>query len=214
MTQANLPVLYSFRRCPYAMRARLAVASAGVACELREIVLRDKAPEFLAVSQSGTVPMLMTHSRPIEESFDIMLWALAQNDPENWLTENPVALDLIAQADGAFKTALDRYKYASRYAEGDRGENREAGAVFLRQLDVQLTGQAWLFGKRENLADMAILPFVRQFANVDKTWFDAEPWPNISRWLEAFLVSHRFEKILTKYPKWVANDPVTVFPDK
>jgi len=113
------PILYSFRRCPYAMRARLAVSSAGIPCELREIVLRDKAPEFLAASPKGTVPVLVEGDRVIEESFDVMLWALRQNDPDGWLDMPDAGFELIARMDGPFKTALDRYKYATRYDGAD-----------------------------------------------------------------------------------------------
>lgn len=206
------PVLYSFRRCPYAMRARLAVASAGVEVELREIVLRDKAPEFLAVSPSATVPCLVTDEGVIDESRDIMLWALQTNDPEGWLAMPDEGNSLIDMIEGPFKTALDRYKYSTRYDDADKLTERETASSFLRQLDQQLEGKAYLFGERPTLADMAILPFVRQFAMTDKAWFDAEPWRNLSRWLEDFLSSDRLASIMNKYPKWQDGDPVTLFP--
>lgn len=204
------PILYSFRRCPYAMRARLAVASAEVEVELREILLRDKAPAFLAASPSATVPALVEGDLVIDESLDIMHWALAQNDPEGWLSEPAEAL--ISEADGPFKTALDRYKYDSRYDGANREEEREKAALFLWKLDEMLNGQDYLFGAKPTLADMAIAPFVRQFAHVDLGWFMSEPWPNLIRWLEAFKSSDRFAAIFKKYPKWEQGDAPTLFP--
>lgn len=207
------PILYSFRRCPYAMRARLAISVAGVECELREIVLRDKHPLFLAASPKGTVPVVVDAGRVFEESFDVMLWALRQSDPEGWLDQPEQALTLIQQTDTDFKTALDRYKYASRFDEVDARKERENGAEFLRQLDQRLDGQDWLFGPTAKLADYAILPFVRQFAHVDLEWFSAQDWPNLIRWLEAFKTSDRFQSIMGKYPKWEEGDDITLFPE-
>lgn len=206
------PILYSFRRCPYAMRARLAIASAGLEVELREIVLRDKAPELLEVSASATVPCLVTKTGVIDESRDIMLWALDLNDPEGWLDMPEEGDALIDMIEGPFKKALDRYKYSTRYDDADKMTEREIASGYLRQLDRQLDGNTNLFGEKPVLADMAILPFVRQFAMTDKAWFDAEPWPNLSRWLESFLASERLAHVMAKYPKWQAGDPVTLFP--
>ena len=206
-------ILYSFRRCPYAMRARLAISVAGVECELREIVLRDKHPLFLAASPKGTVPAIVDGEHVIEESFDVMLWALGQSDPEDWLDQPVDALQLIRTTDGPFKIALDRYKYASRFDEVDARKERENGAEFLRQLDQRLDGQDWLFGPTAKLADYAILPFVRQFAHVDLDWFSAQDWPNLIRWLEAFKTSDRFQSIMGKYPKWEEGDDITLFPE-
>ena len=204
------PILYSFRRCPYAMRARLALQSAGVGSELREILLRDKAPEFLAASPKGTVPVLVTQGGVIEESLDIMRWALSQNDPEGWLDMPPEGNALIEEADGPFKTALDRYKYATRY-DSDPMEERERGATFLHDLDRRLT-TPFLFGDTPGLADRAIQPFVRQFANTDRAWFDAQDWPNLYRWFTRFLNDPDFLSVMQKYPVWTAGDPVTLFP--
>ncbi|WP_420861958.1 glutathione S-transferase [Algirhabdus cladophorae] len=204
------PILYSFRRCPYAMRARLAIAAAGIECELREIVLRDKAPEFLQASPKGTVPVVVTN-QVIEESHDVMLWALGQNDPEAWLDMPQAGYALLDEVIGPFKTALDRYKYQNRHGS-DIAQERAKASVFLMGLDEQLGTKAYLFGQSPSMADMGILPFVRQFANTDRIWFDAQPWPNVIRWLDAFLVSSRFTAIMAKYPKWKNGDPVTVFP--
>ncbi|WP_419906152.1 glutathione S-transferase [Hoeflea sp.] len=211
-----LPILYSFRRCPYAMRARLALRESGTAVELREVVLRDKAPAFLDASPSATVPTLVeTDGSVIDESLDIMLWTLRRNDPEGWLSPESGTLNdmlaLIAHIDGPFKQSLDRYKYDTRYPDHDRHEERAKAAAELIALQERLGQTGWLFGSRPSLADMAILPFVRQFANADRSWFDGEDWPALKAWLEAFERSDRFAAIMDKYPKWMAGDPVTVF---
>lgn len=211
------PILYSFRRCPYAMRTRLAVQSAGVECELREIVLRDKAPAFVSASPKATVPVLVVGETVWEESVDIMLWALEQNDPENWLVPDTDTLeqvvDLVKRADGDFKQNLDRYKYASRYDEDQSYAAREKAVEFLKELDEQLSNRPYLFGNHPGLADMGIAPFVRQFANVDRDWFDKQDWPCLRSWLEQFLASSRFANIMNKYPKWQEGDAVTIFPE-
>lgn len=204
------PILYSFRRCPYAMRARLALLSAGIETELREILLRDKAAEFLETSPKGTVPVIVTSDRVIEESLDIMEWALGLHDPEGWLDFPAEGRKLIETCDGPFKTALDRYKYQNRH-QSDPELERQKASAFLETLDTQLNGQAYLFGDAPRLPDMAILTFIRQFANTDRVWFDAQPWPNVHAWLAAFLESDRFNNIMTKYPKWEPGDPVTIF---
>lgn len=207
-----LPILYSFRRCPYAMRARLALAASGVQVELREIVLRDKPQAFLNASPSGTVPCLVAGSEVIDESLEIMRWALARNDPEGWLDRARESSDWIARADGPFKTALDRTKYATRYADADPERERLKANAFLGDLNAQIGEKGWIF-EAPGLADFAILPFVRQFAMIDRPRFDAEPWPHLHPWLGHFLASTRFAQIMTRYPKWQAGDPVTQFPD-
>lgn len=209
MTQ---PILYSFRRCPYAMRARLALASAGVQVELREILLRDKAPEFLATSPSGTVPCLKTGETVLDESRDIMVWALSKNDPENWLDMPEEGHALIDMIEGPFKRALDRYKYSTRYEDADKLAEREIASGYLRQLDERLAGQDWLFGDAPTLADMAILPFVRQFAMADKAWFDVQNWGDLQKWLEAFLGSKRLARVMSKYMIWESGDEPVFFP--
>ncbi|OIQ37455.1 MAG: glutathione S-transferase [Roseobacter sp. MedPE-SW] len=201
--------LYSFRRCPYAMRARLALACAAQPVELREIVLRDKPPAFLAASPSATVPCLVTSEQVLDESLDIMTWALRRNDPEQWLQMPKSGWDWIARADGPFKRALDRTKYASRYPSEDAAVQRQQAALFLADLDQQI--DTWIFA-RATIADYAILPFVRQFAFIDKLWFDQQPWPHLQAWLERFLISDRFEGIMKKYPQWQQGDPATTFP--
>ena len=203
------PIFYTFRRCPYAMRARLAIAAAGITVELREVVLRDKPAAFLAASDSGTVPCLVTDQGNIDESLDIMKWALARNDTDHWLDMRDTGWDLITRADGPFKDALDRTKYASRYSDTDAKEQRELAAEFLTELDSRIA--VWIF-ESPSIADFAILPFVRQFAFIDKPWFDAQPWPNLQGWLDRFLATDQFENIMLKYPQWSEGDAPTFFP--
>ncbi|MEM5541526.1 glutathione S-transferase [Sulfitobacter sp. AS92] len=203
------PILYSFRRCPYAMRARLAIAASSTPVHLREVVLRDKPEAFLKASPTATVPCLVTENGPIDESLDIMKWALAANDPEGWLDMPPEGHDWITRADGPFKDALDRTKYATRYPNEDPEAQRSKASAFLQDLDAQLGD--WIFD-RPTLADYAILPFVRQFAFIDRPWFDAQDWPALRDWLDRFLASPRFENIMTKYPQWQTDDAPTSFP--
>ena len=182
--QMTLPILYSFRRCPYAMRARLAVSSAGIQVELREILLRDKPADFLATSPKGTVPVLkLENGQVIDESRDIMFWALEQNDPENWLAvwrQNPaLAMAFLDRLDGAFKHDLDRYKYASRYDRDAGLTHRDSGAAFLAEIDQDLQQTGALSGAHLGLLDFASLPFVRQFRIADPNWFDNQSWPTL-----------------------------------
>lgn len=186
------------------MRARLAIASAGISVEHREILLRDKPAEMLAASPKGTVPVLLNSQDVIDESYDIMLWALGQNDPEGWLDCS--THDLIIQADGDFKSNLDRYKYASRSAAIDASDNRDKAAEFLTALDAMLAKHPFLYGPSATLPDMAIVTFVRQYAHVDLDWFEAQPWPNLIDWLNAFKASTRFKSIMQKYEPWASND--------
>ncbi|MBD8893471.1 glutathione S-transferase [Roseibium litorale] len=213
---SDLPVLYSFRRCPYAMRARLAIRSSATCVEIREILLRDKAPEFLKTSPSGTVPCLITpQGAVIDESLDVMLWALRGNDPEGWLSPETGGiedmLELIGLIDGDFKRHLDRYKYDTRFPDADRAQERSACAAFLMELDGRLTRSAWLYGEQACLADFAILPFVRQFANVDRDWFDAQPWGALARWLAGFEDSAAFAGVMTKLKVWQTGDEPVFF---
>jgi len=204
------PILYSFRRCPYAMRARLAIASSGIQVELREIILRDKAPEFLETSPTATVPCLKVGERIVDESLQIMAWALGQNDPENLMQMLTEGYSLMSTCDGTFKQALDRYKYPNRYPEIDPIENRDAASSFIHELEQRLDGN--LFGPDPKLADFAILPFIRQFAHVDLDWFSAQPWEKTKVWLQNFKDSARFAAIMDTYPKWANGDAPTYFP--
>jgi len=210
------PILYSFRRCPYAMRARLALVATGSMVELREVVLREKPDHMLAVSPKGTVPVLvLADGHVIEESRDIMNWALANNDPEGWNLfedhELQLMQELVTENDGPFKAALDVYKYGSRDETIDTTRERAAGSEFIMKLDAMLDGQDYLFGNRLSFADAAILPFVRQFAHVDKDWFWSQGWLNAIAWLEAFLESERFKAIMLKYPQWKSREEGVIF---
>jgi glutathione S-transferase len=211
------PILYSFRRCPYAMRARMALLASGTVCELREIVLRAKPQELFAASTKGTVPVLvLPDGTVIEESLDIMLWALESNDPQHWLTPEHGSLDdmlqRIAQCDGDFKLHLDRYKYPNRFDNVDALQHRASGADFLLKLESDLAQHPYLFGNRPTLADIAIFPFVRQFAQTDQSWFDAQPWPHLLRWLSVLLDSALFSSVMHKFAPWVSETTGPVFP--
>lgn len=205
------PVLWTFRRCPYAIRARLALRSAGIRVELREIVLRAKPEQFLSVSASATVPALELSERVLDESLEIMTWALEQNDPERLMDMPGEGWDLIAINDGPFKTRLDHTKYATRYPDVDPSVERDAAAEHLNELGRRLNFGAWLFGDRPTIADMALLPFVRQFAAIDRPWFEAQPWPALIAWLDRFLNSGTFGGVMQKYPPWSEDGPPTWF---
>ncbi len=199
------PVLYSFRRCPYAMRARVALVVSGTACELREVKLADKPQAMLDASPKGTVPVLvLPDGTVIEESIDVMHWALARNDPEGWLERDDA--ELIARNDGPFKHALDRYKYPNRYDDCDPLPHREAGLAFLRELDARIGVQGQLCGARRGLADAAIFPFVRQFANHDRKWFDAQDLPHLHPWLAGHLDSPLFATVMRREKPWQPGD--------
>lgn len=217
MSIEQLPVLFSFRRCPYAMRARLALLAAQQQCELREVVLRDKPQALLDASPKGTVPvLLLTDGTVIDESLDIMRWALAQNDPDLLLapTQGSVEqmLTLITENDTFFKARLDRYKYPVRYDLESGQADRDVGALWLRKLDNLLACSPYLFGKQPALADVAIAPFVRQYAHTDRDWFRAQDWRALCEWLDAFLDSERFARVMHKYPPWAPGQQEVVFP--
>ncbi len=201
-------ILYSFRRCPYAMRARLALKISEISYEHREIILRDKPASMLAVSPKATVPVFITQSgRVIDESLDLMQWALAQNDPNNWLGKNQAeTLKLIAGNDGPFKHHLDRYKYPSRYGDSDRGatdpEHRDKAFMIIADYESRLRAHDNLIGDAASLADFAIFPFVRQFANADRDWWDSASFPKTQAWLERHLSSALFQSVMTKHPLW------------
>lgn len=201
------------------MRARMAIANAGIECRLREVVLRDKPAEMLAVSPKGTVPVIVdVDGAVIEESIDVMAWALSQNDAGDWLTPDTGSradMDkLVAECDGPFKHALDRYKYPNRYEnEGVvREAQRTLGLAFLETLNVQLATHPHLFGDRVSYADIAIFPFIRQFANTDRAWFDGLDLPHLQRWLAHHLESALFKQIMPKYAQWKTGDTEPVFP--
>lgn len=218
------PLLYSFRRCPYAMRARLALYGSGMMVELREVVLRDKPIELRELSPKATVPVLLTpEGQVIDESLDIMLWALQQSDPEGWLLQglelrgveqHTATMALIDQNDGQFKHWLDHYKYADRFPEHPVNYYREQAEVFIRQLETRLSDNSYLMAKKLSLADVAIFPFVRQFAHVDKPWFDQAPYPKVQIWLAELLKSSRFIDVMVKYPQWNEESDVVFLGQK
>ncbi len=210
MAERVLPILYSFRRCPYAMRARLALYASGIAVEQREIELKNKPVCMLAASPKGTVPVLvLPDGQVIDESLDIMRWALQAQDPLHWWPNDPLrftaAIALIKDNDGPFKYALDRYKYPRRFGLEDGAAWRDAGAEFLLRLEAVLLTQPQLAGQQQGLCDAALAPFVRQFAHTDKAWFAAQPWPRLVRWLSKFEGSDGFAAIMHKHPIWVPD---------
>jgi len=203
---AQHPIFWTFRRCPYAMRARLALVSAGVNVELREILLREKPQPFLETSISGTVPALRLDEEVLDESLDIMAWALGQSDPQQLLAMPQEGWELIATNDGPFKAALAHTKYISRSPELDEMAERGKAAAFLFDLDERLKGRLWLFGDRPTIADQAILPFVRQFANTNRDWFNTQAWPDLITWLDRFTESDTFARVMIKYVPWLEGD--------
>ena len=217
--QGDLPVLYSFRRCPYAMRARMAIACSGVTVALREVVLRDMPASLLAGSPKGTVPVLvLPDGRVLEESRDIIDWALAVNDAAAWQPDpgspaHEESRRLVEENDTSFKQSLDLYKYAERHPQHRADYYRSQGELFLGKLEQRLQQHAWLCGERMSVADVSIFPFVRQFAHVDRAWFDGAGYPRLRVWLDCFLRSRLFLQVMDKYPQWQAGDAVTLFPD-
>nr|WP_256353694.1 glutathione S-transferase [Pseudomonas sp. IPO3749] len=192
-------MLYSFRRCPYAMRARLALRYSGVPVRIVEVSLKAKPAEMLALSPKGTVPVLNVDGRVIEESLEIMQWALAQNDPDNWLLHgDPAVFALIAENDQGFKYHLDRYKYAERYPEQPMEHYRAEGEVFLQKLEALLAERDYLLANHLTLADAALAPFVRQYAHVDRVWFSGTSYKRLQAWLERFLDSGLFIAVMSK----------------
>ena len=213
-----LPILYSFRRCPYAMRARLALAASLQTVELREVRLRNKPSELRVASPKGTVPVLvLPDGRVLEQSLDIMRWALERHDPAGWL-QAPLEdmLALVAQVDGLFKHHLDRYKYPGRYEDDTASRNleapRSAAGHMVLEWNQRLATQPYLFGAHPTLADMAIAPFVRQFAHVNAVWFAAQPWPQIQKWLADFEASALFGQVMQPYAAWESGRTGEQFP--
>ncbi|MFW2372438.1 MAG: glutathione S-transferase [Gammaproteobacteria bacterium] len=213
----NHSVLYSFRRCPYAMRARLALVYAGIDVELREVRLANKPQALLEVSAKATVPVLvLDDGRIIDESLDIMLWALKQNDPEHWLAESKeqqaMTQNLIHENDFEFKIHLDHYKYSDRFLDYAAEHYRNQGEQFILKLEQQLNGQSYLTANHATLADYAIYPFIRQFAYVDKAWFDQAAYPKLRKWLNNFLDSQLFHTTMKKYEVWEMDKEPVFFP--
>lgn len=199
------------------MRARLALFSSGIKVELREVVLRDKPASMLELSPKATVPVLLLQDGTIiDESLDVAKYALSQSDPEGLLAPLDGTLDemmqMIEDNDGPFKTALDHYKYPNRYEDIDAGKARDTASLFLFGLNELLAKNGeYLFGANISFADISIMPFVRQFANVDKDWFDSQDWPFLINALDRFTKSDRFLSIMSKYAQWHEGDDVIYF---
>ena len=213
----SLDCLYSFRRCPYAMRARLAVLFAGLQVELREVTLKNKPAQMLAISPKGTVPVLrLADGAVIDESRDIMVWAIEQQDPQGLLDATILdqANALIEQNDNEFKHWLDRYKYADRHVEMTQTEYRQRGEAFLQVLEALLERSPYLLGDDPTIADIGVMPFVRQFAHVDRDVFSQLPYPNLQRWLQHWLEHPLFLQTMIKLPVWQEGDDVVVFPSR
>jgi glutathione S-transferase len=208
------PILYSFRRCPYAMRARMALWVAGVTVELREVKLAAKPPALIAASPKATVPVLVladgsNAGTVIDESLAIMRWALGHHDPEGWLAGDDPAL--IATNDGVFKHHLDRAKYPGRYEEDGLTDHRAAALAPLAPLEARLAASPWLCGDARTLTDIALFPFIRQFAAIDPEWFAGQPLPHLQAWLEALIASELFAAIMPKFAPWQEGDAPVMF---
>jgi glutathione S-transferase len=219
-TYSTLPVLYSLRNCPYAMRARIAIFKAQQIVMLRDIVLSNKPKEMLASSPKATVPVLvLANGSVVEESLAIMLWALNETDPDDLLqSQNECGLsdmlDLIKSFDNDFKACLEQYKCAKRYRESNISECRELCEPFIQTLENRLNRHDFLISNTESLADIALLPFIRQFARVERQWYLQSPYPKIRQWLNHYLQSPMFTKVMAKYPLWLDDHEVVLFGDK
>ncbi len=203
MNKPHYPLLYSFRRCPYAIRSRMALAVAGISYELCEVNLRDKPPEMMAISARGTVPVLqLADGQVIDESLEVMFWALHQSDPEHWLdADEHESRSLIERNDFDFKDKLDRYKYHVRYPEHAQQVYRQQAEEFLLDLEQRLennNGNGLITG-RTTLADVAIFPFIRQFSRVDEQWFAQSPYVKLRCWLERFEKNELFLRVMKKH---------------
>ena len=199
------------------MRARLALVASGIPVELREVVLRDKPAELLAASPKSTVPVLVAaEGQVIDQSLDIMLWALRQKDPDGWLQPEQGslsdALAEIARCDGDFKYHLDRYKYPERSVGADAAESRAVCSLFTSALNSRLADKKYLFGSKLSMLDAGLMPFIRQFSRVDAAWFAVQPWPYLQVWLEKLESSNAFVRVMQRYPKWTTGQEAVIFP--
>lgn len=208
-----LPVLYSFRRCPYAMRARLAIVLSKKQVELREVVLKNKPQEMVNVSPKATVPVLLLESgEVIDESLDIMAWFLSSTEYLSCTFKQRIFSSVVQENDESFKYWLDRYKYSDRFPEYFESYYRDKAFAFIMKLEKHLSKQSFLHGDTLGFNDLAILPFVRQFAHVDRDWFFSQSVPACIAWLNTFLDSALFKRVMHKYPAWKEGDSSTVFP--
>ena len=210
----NLPILYSFRRCPYAMRARMAIHISDQRCEIREVLLRDKPPSMLQYSAKGTVPVLILQDgKVIDESLDVIDWALNLNDPDDWQRskDKEKTKELIKINDGEFKYHLDRYKYSKRYDNEDPEFHRKKCLKFIESINNELNNSEYIFDDNISYADIVLLPFIRQFRIADIEWFDSLPYDNLKKWLSSFLNSSLLNSIMKKYDLWKEGDKSIVF---
>jgi glutathione S-transferase len=207
---SDLPILYSFRRCPYAIRARLALLASGTTCTIREVKLSAKPAEMLAASPKATVPVLvLPDGSVLDQSLDIMRWALTRHAPAGWLDH---ADDHMIEAiDGPFKYHLDRAKYPDRY-DSDAKAHHARCLDLLQPLEDRLTDTPYLCGNAMGITDAAIMPFVRQFASIDRSRFDDQRLPHVSRWLEALVASDLFDAAMVRLVQWRCGDPEIRFP--
>ncbi|MBV7316543.1 glutathione S-transferase [Shewanella sp. NIFS-20-20] len=206
----SLPLLYSFRRCPYAMRARLALLDAGIKVRVREIRLQNKPPQLLAASAKGTVPVLvLPNGQILEQSLDIMHWAYTQARSPHLTNATPQLITamatLITENDAEFKPWLDKYKYADRYPQASQHDSRQQACQFIAKLETLLSRQAQLQSSQPSLVDYAIFPFIRQFAAVDPTWFAVAPYPKVRYWLQQHLHSPLFQQAMTPFNEYAIN---------
>ncbi len=208
------PVLYSFRRCPYAIRARMALEYASITCELREVKLSNKPQAMINLSHKGTVPVLqLMDGSVIDESLDIMLWALEQTDPDHWLdVENNDSRLLIDKNDQEFTQDLEQYKYFQRFPEYSQLYHREQAEEFIRLLETNLQKHQGigLVSNQQTLTDVAIFPFIRQFAHVDWQWFSNSQYKNLISWLVKFEESELFLAVMNKQEPWQENEDVAL----
>ena len=197
------PILYTFRRCPYAIRARMALAYSNITIEIKEIFLQNRPQELFDISPKGTVPVLcLNNSKIIDESLDIMQWSLTQNDPDSWIIPNlDIQLKLIKENDSEFKYWLDRYKYYDRYPEYNKNYYREKCGEYISKLNIMLKDSVYLYSNKISIADVAIFPFIRQCANVDTDWFSGT-FLNTNTWLTILIGSKLFLSIMHKYPEY------------
>lgn len=213
----SLPILYSLRRCPYCIRARLALLLSHQPVMLRDVVTANLPDEMLSVSPKGTVPVLVCNdSAVIDESLDIMIWALEQSDPSNLLLndrpdEFQTMMTLINRNDTEFIVALDKYKIAARYHHSNEIDYRDQCEQFITKLESRLNEHEYLIGDSPSLADYAVLPFIRQFSRVDRQWYLSASYPNLQRWLTAHYENPLYSKAMTKYPLWLDSHKEFLF---
>ena len=214
--EKQLPILYTFRRCPYAIRARLAIQLSGIKVILREVRLQDKPRQLLLASIKGTVPVLvLDDGKVLDESMDIMHWSLNLAGLQQWSKSlsKPDASDLLQENDGSFKENLDKYKYADRFPEKTPLQYRQQAENFIARLELLLADSKFLLGSELSAIDLAIFPFVRQFSAVDKNWFENSKYVRLYHWLTRQMDSELFKRVMVKYPPWKASDKLTVFPE-